>query len=131
MQTEIPIFRQIRFDLGRSAREQMVFWAAVELLDLVEMRQMTLTALEHELLRLQRDARVKKPGIISRSTISEALSSLETAGYLCREVAEDGRSLWRVPLSRRANAIDTALEASDTKAKAKLRAAGVVSEAFG
>lgn len=131
MRAEIPIFRQIKFDVMLSAREQMVFWAAVELLDLVEERHMTLTALEHALLRLQRESNGPKVGPISRSTISGALTSLEVAGYLCRDVADDGRSLFRVPLSRRPMQSEPAPESFESKGKAKTRAAGVVSEAFG
>ncbi len=130
MRHEIPIFRQISLDLERSARELQVWWAATELLDLVEPRVMTLTALETHLMRQQRELRGKDAERTSRSTIAHALSKLEQAGYLCREVGDDQRERFRIPLSRRPAATEPLGDPAEARPRARQRAAGVVSEAI-
>lgn len=127
---EIPIFRQISLDLERSGRELQIWSAAVELLDLVEPRVMTITALETHLLRQQQGIHGKAAGSISRSTIAHALTRLEQAGYLYREVGDDQRERFRIPLSRRPSAVETPADVVETRPRARQRLTGVVSEAI-
>lgn len=126
MKTEIPIFRQIKFDTDRSGRELQVFWASCELLDLVEARPLPFVALEKVLKQQQRDAIT--PIVVSKSTISTSLTRLEEAGYLVRTV-DDGRVLWRVPLSRVPRDVAT-VAASDARRRRSVGSIGVVSEAI-
>jgi len=89
MQIEVPIFRQISCDLKLSPRAFQIWRAAIELLDLVEWRELKQWEIEHTF-------------DIDQSTVSRALSTLVEQGYLCRQDAI-GRAAakYRVPLSRR------------------------------
>ena len=130
MRAEIPIFRQISLDAERTPRELHVFWAAVELLDLVDERPMTLTALETTLYRLFASAGSTVETRPSRSTISVALNQLEEAGYLCRREDRDGRAMWRVPLSRCPRDAASVSPAKSSRSGTRKTPSGVVSELF-
>lgn len=121
MRREIPIFRQISLDVGRSARELQVFWAATELLDLIDPRPLTLTALESLVLKQQREVGGRDATGLSRSTIAHALVQLEAAGYLIH--SDEG---YRIPLSRAAERVVADLP-RETRRRPS-RPVGVVSE---
>lgn len=125
----LPVFREIRTDLQVSAREQVVFWAAVELLDVLRWRRMSVTQLEAELLRqLPTDSKA-----VPRSTVWTALSGLIDRGYVERSQGEDGETRYRIPVSRERSAPAEAAPAPTAVVSARRptrRASGIVSEAL-
>ncbi len=123
----LPVFREIRTDLQVSAREQVVFWAAVELLDVLRPRRMSITELEAELLRqLPADS---KP--VPRSTVWTALSGLIDRGYVERSEGDDGEPRYRIPVSRARPASHTTASpvvSSTVVRRPPRRVSGTVSE---
>lgn len=127
MRVEIPIFRQITLDWQRSARELQVFWAVVELLDIVTIRPISIAQIEKELQRQQREQPGGVPEKTPRSTISHALAGLQEAGYLVAGVDERGREGLRVPLSRVPH---SAAASTPAARRGSTTVGGVISEAF-
>jgi DNA-binding IclR family transcriptional regulator len=88
MRTEIPIFRQIERDTKLPFRAYQVWLAAIELLDLVDWRDLKHIEIENALN-------------IDRSMVGRGLRTLVKFGYLCREDEQPGIiARYRVPLSR-------------------------------
>ena len=92
----LPILREIRTDLDVTTSEQVAFWAALERLDVVEWRRLSITQLEREVERLQH----RKEQRMSRSTIARAFNGLVSKGYILHQ-EDAGADCYRIPASRR------------------------------
>ena len=125
MQIAIPIFRQIARDRKLTHSAFQIWCVAIDFLDLVEFRELTLSLIEHQM-------------DVDASTVSRALSTLVAAGYLVRQDVGIGLApLYRVPLSR-IPVTSPSVETSETKSvapssegraprgKARVISAGVV-----
>lgn len=88
MRTEIPIFRQIQRDTQLPFRAYQVWLAAVDLLDVVDWRDLKHIEIENALH-------------LHRTTILRALNTLVENGYLCRRDEQQGVvAMYRVPISK-------------------------------
>jgi hypothetical protein len=87
MQVEVPIFRQISRDLKLPPRAFQVWRSAIELLDLVEWRELKLATIENDLE-------------VDPSTVSRSLATLVERGYLCKLSESGAPARFRVPFSR-------------------------------
>lgn len=102
MQVEVPIFRQISRDLKLPPRAFQVWRSAIELLDLVEWRELKLATIENDLE-------------VDPSTVSRSLATLVERGYLCKLTESGAPARFRVPFSR---ADCTAASLTDRNAEA-------------